>query len=217
MTEMKDSGIEWLGLIPSHWKIYRLKFCLQEPLQYGANSSGVEFDENLPRYIRITDIISVETLKDTGKLALGFDEASQYLLEDEDILFARSGATVGKTFMYSKNFGSAAFAGYLIRAKINQKKLLPRFFIFFTQSFSYDEWKNQIFIQATIQNIGAEKYNNLKFPIPPIDEQKKIADYLDKKCAAIDENISKRQALIEKLNEYKKSLIYEVVTGKIEI
>lgn len=216
-AEMREINIEWIGEIPTHWKIYRLKFCLKESLQYGANSSGVEFDENLPRYIRITDIISFTTLKDTGKLSLNFAEATPYLLEDGDILLARSGATVGKTFIYSSKMGQATFAGYLIRAKVNCKKLLAKFFSFFTQCYSYDEWKNQIFIQATIQNIGAERYNNLKFPLPPIEEQKEIADFLDKKCAAIDENISKREKLIEKLSEYKKSLIYEVVTGKVEV
>lgn len=217
MQKMKDSGIEWLGDIPEHWKICRLKYGLKKPLQYGANSSGTDFDENLPRYIRITDINSGTTLKDTGKLSLNFDEALPYLLEDEDILFARSGATVGKTFIYLSKMGQAAFAGYLIRAKINPEKILPQFFLFFTQSFSYDEWKKQIFIQATIQNIGAEKYNNIKFPLPPIEEQKEIAAFLDKKCSAIDENISRYKNLAEKLSEYKKSLIYEVVTGKVEV
>ena len=59
--------------------------------------------------------------------------------------------------------------------------------------------------------------NSIKFPLPPLEEQKEISDFLDRKCAAIDENILKHQRLIEKLSEYKRSVIYEVVTGKVEV
>ena len=97
------------------------------------------FEETLPRYIRITDIFSTTALKDKEKLSLEIDEAMPYLLADEDILLARSGATVGKSFIYSSKIGQAAFAGYLIRAKINPSILLPKLFIFFTQSNCYDE------------------------------------------------------------------------------
>ena len=74
-----------------------------------------------------------------------------------------------------------------------------------------------IFIQATIQNIGANKYSNMDIIISNISEQQKIVDYLGKKCEKIDKLIAIKQQKIEKLNEYKKSLIYEYVTGKKEV
>lgn len=213
---MKDSGIEWIGEIPGQWKLCRLKSLLTMPMQYGANESGEQFDENEPRYIRITDIDMDSKLKDDGKLSLPLDRAKPYLLDDGDILFARSGATVGKSFIYSKEFGLSAFAGYLIRAKLNEKSL-PKFVFYYTLSNSYIEWKNRIFIQATIQNIGANKYSNMEIAMPLIEEQKEIINYLDNKCSKIDNVITKKESLIKKLTEYKKSLIFECVTGKKEI
>lgn len=209
----KDSGIEWLGEIPEEWEVCKLKYLLKTNLQYGANSSGIEFNENLPRYVRITDIKSSEALYEKGKLSLSEEDSIGYLLQDGDILFARSGATVGKTFLYHSNIGKAAFAGYLIRAQLNEN-LNPKFLSYYTLSSGYDEWKNRIFIQATIQNIGADKYANMEIPLPPISEQKSIAKFLDAKCTQIDSLISEKQSLIKDLAEYKKSLIFEAVTGK---
>lgn len=210
----KDSGIEWIGEIPENYKLIRLKFLLKEKLQYGANSSGIEFTSDLPRYIRITDIKDSKTLYDENKLSLSEEDAKDYILDDNDILFARSGATSGKCFIYKKEIGKATFAGYLIRAKIDETKLLPNFLVLYTMTKAYEEWKNQVCIQATIQNISAEKYVNLIVPLPPLPEQESIAKMLDSKCAQIDSLIAEKESLIADLTEYKKSLIFEVVTGK---
>lgn len=209
----KDSGIDWIRKIPDEWEVCKLKYLLKTNLQYGANSSGIEFNENLPRYVRITDIKSSEALYEKGKLSLSEEDSIGYLLQDGDILFARSGATVGKTFLYHSNIGKAAFAGYLIRAQLNEN-LNPKFLSYYTLSSGYDEWKNRIFIQATIQNIGADKYANMEIPFPPLSEQESIAKFLDAKCAQIDSLISEKKSLIQDLAEYKKSLIFEAVTGK---
>lgn len=210
----KDSGIEWIGEIPENYKLIRLKFLLKEKLQYGANSSGIEFTSDLPRYIRITDIKDSKTLYDENKLSLSEEDAKDYILDDNDILFARSGATSGKCFIYKKEIGKATFAGYLIRAKIDETKFLPNFLVLYTMTKAYEEWKNQVCIQATIQNISAEKYVNLIVPLPPLPEQESIAKMLDSKCAQIDSLIAEKESLIADLTEYKKSLIFEVVTGK---
>ena len=105
--EMKDSGIEWIGEMPKEYRVYRLKHLLRKPLDYGANSSGVEYLDNLPRYIRITDIAADGKLKNDGALSIELEDTSPYLLEDGDILFARSGATFGKSFIYYAKYGSA--------------------------------------------------------------------------------------------------------------
>lgn len=210
---MKDSGIDWIGKIPDEWEVCKLKYLLKTNLQYGANSSGIEFNENLPRYVRITDIKSSEALYEKGKLSLSEEDSIGYLLQDGDILFARSGATVGKTFLYHSNIGKAAFAGYLIRAQLNEN-LNPKFLSYYTLSSGYDEWKNRIFIQATIQNIGADKYANMEIPLPPLSEQIKIANFLDKKCAQIDSIIEESKKSIEEYKSWKQSMIFEAVTGK---
>ena len=216
-AKLKDSGIEWIGKIPEEWITKKLKYLTNQPLQYGANESGCDYDDSLPRYIRITDISMDNKLKDEGKLSLEYDKAKPYLLEDYDLLFARSGASVGKTFLYKKEYGTSAFAGYLIKASLDKKKVSPKFVYYNTLSCCYESWKQQAFTQATIQNIGAEKYNTFVIPVPPLPEQKAIADYLDEKCSAIDATIADKQRQLETLEEYKKSLIFEYVTGKKEV
>lgn len=216
-VEMKDSGIEWIGQIPKHWGVSKLKYILDKPLQYGANETGVLYDETLPRYIRITDITKDNQLKKDDMLSLPNNISIPFILKHGDILFARSGATVGKTFLYKQEYGKSAFAGYLIKARINKRKALYKYIYLYTLSKSYEIWKNRIFIQSTIQNIAADKYRELNIPLPPINEQEDIANYLDDKCSQIDSIIEEKQSLIEKLEEYKKSLIYEYVTGKKQV
>lgn len=216
-VQFKDSGIEWIGKIPLEWTVKKLKFIIEAPLQYGANSSGVDYEEMLPRYIRITDITGDNYLKNTGMLSLNEGEAQPYILKDKDLLFARSGGTVGKTFLYRYAYGLSAFAGYLIKASIS-KNYDAEFIYYYTLSSAYNEWKNQIFIQSTIQNIGADKYSNMKIALPnDLKEQKRIVNFLDEKCKEIDNTINTNERIINKLEQYKKSLIYECVTGKREV
>lgn len=213
---MRNSGIDWIGEIPEHWEVQPFKWILRKPLQYGANESGVLYDDSLPRYVRITDILNNSLREDLQKQSLTDEQAEGYILEDDDILFARSGGTVGKAFIYKKEYGRCAFAGYLIRAQI-KAHCCPNYVYYYTQSQSYDEWKRQIFIQATIQNIGADRYSLMELPVPPLSEQRTIASYLDTKCSEIDALIAIKQSKIEELKEYKKSVIYEYVTGKKEV
>lgn len=215
---MKDSGIEWIGDIVNNHKVVRLKYLLNENMEYGANEAGDNSPENSVRYIRITDITADGRLKnENDNQYLSEEKAKNYILKDKDILFARSGGTVGKTFMYRSSYGKCAFAGYLIKANCDTSKVLPEYLMYYTQSSLYSLWKNMIFIQATIQNIGANKYSNMDIIISNISEQQKIVDYLGKKCEKIDKLIALKQQKIEKLNEYKKSLIYEYITGKKEV
>ena len=215
---MKDSGVEWIGRIALVNHIEKLKFLLSAPMQYGANESGTKDSSEGIRYIRITDITDGNTLKDSeDNMYLPRSLAEGYILGDQSILFARSGGTVGKTFIYDIKYGQSAFAGYLIKAECDREKLFPWFLAYYTQSSIYDLWKNSIFIQATIQNIGATKYSNMEVVVPPLEKQKSIISYLNGKCFKIDKLIALKQSKIEKLQEYKKSLIYEYVTGKKEV
>lgn len=213
----KDSGVEWIGEIPAGWEVLRLKNLLVTSMQYGATEAGCDFSSSLPRYIRITDIDEMGRLKNNDRKSLASELAAPFLLEDCDLLFARSGATVGKSFLYRSEYGEAAFAGYLIRARPDQKKMIPRLLELWTQSGCYESWKNAIFNQATIQNIGADKYSVMPLPVPPLPEQQAIADYLDAKTAEIDSLIADKQRQVELLREYRKSLISEAVTGKFKV
>ena len=217
MRMMKDSGIEWIGKIPASWEVKKLKQFCDGALKYGANANGIAYRTDLARYVRITDILDNRLRDDILKQSLPNEIANDYILQDNDILFARSGGTVGKTFIFdASKYGKCAFAGYLIRARISAENI-AKYVYYYTLSTCYNEWKNRIFIQSTIQNIGASKYSMLDITAPSLDEQKQIADYLDEECAKIDEIIALRNEQINQLKDYKKSLIYEYVTGKKEV
>ncbi len=216
-AKLKESGIEWLGKIPEHWEVVKLKFLVSNKLKYGANESAEDENKEDPRYIRITDFGNDGNLKKNTFKSLPMDKAEEYLLKEGDILFARSGATVGKTFQFKNYNGLACFAGYLIKATVNHK-ILSDFLYYFTKSNIYENWKNSIFIQATIQNISAEKYNNLEITIPPtIREQQIIINHIKKKANNIDEIIKNSNVQIKKLKVYRQSIISEAVTGKIDV
>ena len=216
-VRMKDSGVEWLGEVPEHWEVRRLKFCASEPLKYGANEAAELDDRDLPRYIRITDVKEDGSLWDDTFRSLPEDIAEPYLLKDGDILLARSGATVGKSFQYLESWGVAAFAGYLIRFRVDKAYLHPRFAYHFLRSDSYWNWINASLIQATIQNVSAEKYASLSLPLPPTVEQRVIADYLDEKTGQIDGLIGKTEEAIQRLEEYRTAVITAAVTGKVKV
>lgn len=210
--EMKDSGVEWIGEIPQNYNIYRLKHLIKRNLDYGANAIGVNYSNDLPRYIRITDIGADGKLKTEGALSLEFEDANPYILEEGDILFARSGATVGKSFIYHTEYGKAAFAGYLIRAQLKEE-VVPQYIYYYTCSAGYDIWKNGIFIQSTIQNISADKYANLPIVLPETeDEQNRIVRFLKHKCSELDNVFQKTCASIEEYKKLKQAVITQVVT-----
>ena len=194
-----------------------LKRLIKSPFQYGANDSGVEFSPDLPRYVRITDITSDGALKNDNAKSLSHEVATPYVLEDGDVLLARSGATSGKAFIYKSEYGVCGFAGYLIRAKVDSARLLPEYLMWVTGSSDYEQWKNSVFIQATIQNISAERYSQLPIPLPSIIEQERISDLLNIQTKYIDTTINKLNEEINLFAEYRTRLISDVVTGKMDV
>jgi len=215
-AKYRDSGVEWLGEIPEGWEVRRLRFLTSESLKYGANESAELDDRELPRYIRITDVNEDGTLNEDTFRSIPYDIAKEYLLKSGDILLARSGATVGKSFQYFESWGVAAFAGYLIRFRVDTSIFNPRFSYYYFRTKGYWGWIDSTLIQATIQNVSAEKYANAFLPLPVIDEQKSIADFLDKKTSQIDALIEKKKELIEKLKEQRMALITKAVTKGLD-
>lgn len=215
-VEMKDSGVEWIGKIPASWDVVHLKRILRERMQYGANEPAESDDTTYPRYIRITDITANGELRPETFKSLEPSKAKDYLLDKGDVLFARSGTTVGKTFLFNADI-KACYAGYLIKASCDRRKMIPEYLYYYAQSGAYECWKNSVFIQSTIQNIGADKYQLMYIPVPSKDEQKKIVEYVGKRSKVFDAAISKAQHQVELLQEYKQSLITEVVTGKRKV
>ncbi|MGN1157475.1 MAG: restriction endonuclease subunit S [Agathobacter sp.] len=194
------------------WNNTRLKNLLNEPLLYGLNVSSEYEDRDMPRYIRITDFDDFNNLNEQTFKSLPEEIAQSAQLKDGDLLFARSGASVGKTFLYRPLPNGACYAGYLIRARFDRQIVLPEYVSYYTKSQSYENWKNATYIQATIQNISAERYYQLPISIPPLEEQGRIVSYLNDKTGKIDARVSLLSKKRDAYQRLKKALISRVVT-----
>jgi type I restriction enzyme S subunit len=202
-----------IGGIPEEWEVRKLGgLCIGEP-EYGANVPATNKDKNFPRYIRITDVTEGGKLLESTWQSINIQFAQPYLLEEGDFLFARSGATVGKTYLYKKKDGKCAFAGYMIRFKPNPKELLPDYLFQYTHSNFYYNWVKGILRAGAQPNINAQEYFNMPLPKPPIDEQEQIGRIL----SSIDEEIEKESLNKEQLESLKKGLMQVLLTGKIRV
>lgn len=214
--EYINTNNDFVRSIPLTWQAIRMRNLILLPLQYGANEIAELDDPELPRYLRITDINENGTLRQETFKSLPVDIALPYLLKHGDLLFARSGATVGKTILYDESWGRSAYAGYLIRARFNPKHILSKFVLYFCHSINYWDWLNSCFIQATIQNVSAEKYANLVISVPPLAEQRAIAAFLDRETGRIDRLIALKERQIELLQEKRAALISQAVTKGLD-
>ena len=128
--------------------------------QYGSGSKAIKYEKGNIRYVRITDIDDNGYLKKEDKVSPENIE-HKYFLEENDLLFSRSGS-VGKTYLYNKEEGPCQFAGYLIRFKLNEKIVLPKYVYYFTKTSMYWSWIEKQKDTVTISNINAKKIFKFK-------------------------------------------------------
>ncbi len=170
--------------------------------KYGANEPAKDGEKEIDtRYIRITDIDSIGNLSnDDWKTAENID--GQYLLKDDDFLFARSGNTVGKTFLYdSSKHEEAIFAGYFIKFNLDFTNLNKLFFLYYTKSFIYDFWVKGIVRIKGQPNINANEYLELKIPNIPLKSQQKIVDEIKTELDKQEEMKKKIETQRNKIDE----------------
>ena len=208
---MRDSGIEWIGSIPEHWEVKRLK---QESVfinGFAFDSEDFKIDDGV-RVIRIGDIGLKADFENCVRAITNPNILTPYRIENGDILIAMSGATTGKCCIVDE----------AEEAYINQRVGIIRSDI---RKIIYYSLQTPYFMEfVNLNNAGSAQPNISskaigEFPIlnMPTIEQQAIADYLDEKCADIDSLIQTKQSKIDSLKEYKKSIIYEYVTGKREV
>lgn len=183
--------------------------------EYGLNASAKEYDEELTRYVRITDINEDGTLNDNLKSPnTSKKEINKYLLEEGDVIFARTGATVGKTYKYSKKDGRCSFAGYCIRYRIKKDVINPTYLFIFTKTKKYYDWiRNRQRVGAQ-PNINSNEYGNeLKFPLPPLELQNKFAEIIEQ----FEMQKVEMENLIKNYKLLKKGLMQKLFTGKVRV
>ncbi|WP_339119902.1 restriction endonuclease subunit S [Fusobacterium nucleatum] len=163
------------------WNFISLKDISYTKGEYGSNKPAINYNGGY-RYIRITDINATGELK-TEKVGVSDEEieAQKYALKENDILFARSGATVGKNFLYNKKYGKCIFAGYLIRFKLNPHLISTKYLKIYLDTNYYWNWVKNCQNIVAQPNINAKQYGeDLKIMLPPIELQNKFAERIEK-------------------------------------
>jgi type I restriction enzyme S subunit len=175
---------------------------------YGLSVPSTEF--NGVRYLRITDITEWGELNDEKVSAKIVDNKEQELLEEGDILFARTGATVGKTLMYRNEFGDCLFAGYLIRYRLKKDILNPKFMFYITHSDDYFKWVLDNQKAAAQPNISAKLYNDYKVSYPPLSEQQTIVTTLDSLKSKVDRLQENYDKMSKECDILKQAILRQV-------
>jgi len=181
------------------WEVSSLASISKSGLSYGSGASATNYDGKT-RYIRITDINDDGTLNNSVVSPDTIDE--RYLLNDGDILFARSGATVGKTLRYRAEFGRAIYAGYLIRLVPDQSRVSPDYIYYFTKTPYYNIFVERSKRTVAQPNINAQQYGGLKIILPPLSEQRKFASYasqIESQKSLVKQSIDETQRLFDSL------------------
>ncbi len=168
--------------------------------EYGAQSASEPYNPSRPRYVRITDINDDGTLNDDYVSSANYKDDEQYRLCYGDFLFARMGATVGKTYAYKS--GNQIFAGYLIRYQLNLEKVLPEYLFAYTKTAEYSNWVQLNQSGAAQPGINAKKYGSLLIPTADIVKQKEFVAFvaqIDKSKVAVQKALDEAQLLFDSL------------------
>ena len=172
--------------------------------EYGLSVPSKPFDG--VRYIRITDIKEDGTLNKDKVSADCIENVKETLVEG-DILFARTGATVGKTLIYLKEFGKCLYAGYLIRYRINTDIALAKYIFHYTRTNKYLNWIKSNLVEGAQPNINAQKYNALNIPIPSLARQQEIVSILDTFEASITNLEAQLEQRQKQYEYYREELL----------
>lgn len=215
---MKSSGVEAIGSIPHHWKIYRTKFVADAIFKGNGITKDEVVEDGDIQCIRYGEIYSKydgsfeKTYSRTNESAI----TSPQYISSGDILFAGTGELVeeiGKNVVYTGKEPCLA-GGDIIVLKHSQNPIFLNYALYCTSS---QTQKSKGKAKLKVVHISASEIGNVIIALPPLDEQNAIAEYLDKKCEHISRLIEIKKKKIESLTQYKKSLIYEYVTGKKEV
>ncbi|EAI8564218.1 restriction endonuclease subunit S [Campylobacter upsaliensis] len=204
----KPSGIKWLGEIPKHWEICKLNKVSYFINGYAFESSHFDYSFSIP-VIRIGDIQNDKIIYHTCLMTKEQENLKNFMIYRGDIVIALSGATTGKFAVCNSNK----------KAYINQRVAIIRSDIkilkYYLSTFGFVNYIDMLCNGSAQPNISTKEVGNFKIPLPPLQEQKEIAEFLDSKCEKIQNYIEKKQKLITLLQEKKQALINEAVCGRV--
>lgn len=219
-VKMADSGIEWIDSIPSHWKIKRLIFSAYIRARLGWK--GLKADEYTSEGHPFLSAVNIQNDKlvweDLNFINdARYDESPEIKLELGDLLLVKDGAGIGKCAVVDQLPYGTATTNSSLGVITPYPELNSMYLYYFFESAIFQNYISRIKNGMGVPHLTQGNLKNIMVVIPPYCEQKAIVAYLDEKCTNLDSLIVKKQSLIDKLSEYKQSLIYEVVTGKKEV
>ena len=225
-VEMKDSGVEWIGEIPSNWGCFEFKFVINLLTDFESNGSFKSVKENVKVlddigpvwYVRMTDLENNNIRNDKCKYC-DFD-TYEFLhktkLDGGELLITKRGE-IGKVYIFPNDSGISTLGPNSYLLKLDESEVSPNFLFYFYKSDFGQITLKLMDKSTTIGSIYKDDLKNSKVIIPPLSEQQQIVDYLDEYTQRIDKTISIEEKRIELLKEYRQSLISEVVTGKRKV
>lgn len=201
------------GVIPEDWDVGPLGECLEARPSYGINAPAVPYSDLLPVYVRITDITEDGRLSPTQRVSVHSKMSASYYLADGDIVFARTGSSVGKSYRYNPDDGPLVYAGFLIRVTPNPEKLLPAFLAAYATTGAYWRWVRLMSMRSGQPGINGNEYAQLPVPLPPLPEQCAIAGAL----SDVDALLGRLDRLITKKRDLKQAVMQQLLTGQIRL
>ena len=225
-VSMKDSGVEWIGEIPESWDVCPVKYVIDKnhPYPVGDGDHGLikaddYLDEGIP-YIRVLNLTWGEGLN-LENLVYISDEMNSRIknseLKPNDILIAKTGATIGKTAIVPDSLPRSNTTSHVGKITISSDHDAVFFYYVMTSSIVQRQIQALSAMQSTRPELGIDGLKNLLVVVPPVEKQRDISEFLNQQCAEINAVIDTNSSMIDKLKEYRQSVIYEAVTGKVKI
>ena len=202
-----------VGVLPKDWSVRSLRSCLLSVPSYGINEAAVPFDDDLPTYLRITDISKDGQFRPSPRVSVKHPNGQAFFLNEGDLVLARTGASVGKSYLYNPKDGPLVFAGFLIRISPNPEKLQPTFLAYCLQSKYYWNWVATMSIRSGQPGINGKEYGELQLPLPSLIEQRAIAEVL----SDVDGLLDSFEALIAKKQVIKQAAMQQLLTGRTRL
>jgi type I restriction enzyme S subunit len=216
---MKDSGIEWLGKIPEHWELNKIKYLISKPIagQWGQESKK---DENDIICLRVADFDGLST-KENDLTIRNIEPKEEQILKLGDLLIEKSGGgektPVGRVVRFIHSF-KAVTSNFVSKVSVNEDFVYSEYLLFAFKAINIVRWNVRSVKQTTgIQNLDSYDYFDNWIYYPKKDEQKSIINFINKESDKIDKTISTIEKEITLVEEYKTALIAEAVTGKIDV
>ena len=220
--EMKDSGVEWIGEIPKEWRKTQLRHCatIKSGITLGKSYSKDTVLIERP-YLRVANVQGgYVDLNDLATIEVTPDEDLKYRLHSGDVLMTEGGDRdkLGRGCVWHGEIEPCLHQNHVFAVQTNETILLPEFLEYLTASDVGRSYFDVTAIKTTnLACTSSSKVLAFTIPLPPIEEQIEIVGFIKKRSLELNKLIMKKELLVQELERYKKSLIYEVVTGKREV